>query len=117
MRQSPVLHSRIVQAYLDPNASQAQRQQQQHVSSENVRQAWLQDAHQENSEDDTEEEREQEHQHTSPIRPTVTRTPIPVYHHPIVPLPIQGTNKFLRPYSSHQSSPFPLLIVLNIAFL
>lgn len=89
MRQSPVLHSRIVQAYLDPNASQAQRQQQQHVSSENVRQAWLQDAHQESSEDDTEEEREQEHQRTSPIRPTPTRAPIPVYHHPVVPLPTQ----------------------------
>ncbi|KAF8947305.1 hypothetical protein BGZ47_009602 [Haplosporangium gracile] len=89
MRQSPVLHSRIVQAYLDPSASQAQHQQQQHVSSENVRQAWLQDAHQESSEDDTEEEREQEHRHTSSTHPIPTRAPIPVYHHPVVPLPIE----------------------------
>ncbi|KAF9135688.1 hypothetical protein BGW39_001087 [Mortierella sp. 14UC] len=90
MRQSPVLHSRIVQAYLDPSASQGQRQQQQHVSSENVRQAWLQDhrnAHQESSEDDTEDEQEQERRQTAPICPTPTHAPVPVYQHPVVPLP------------------------------
>ncbi|KAG0198188.1 hypothetical protein BGX28_008346 [Mortierella sp. GBA30] len=52
MRQSPVLHSRIVQAYLDPNASSAHRQQ---AAPDFVQKAWLQehqDAQQESSEDD-----------------------------------------------------------------
>ncbi|KAF9360547.1 hypothetical protein BGX34_007730 [Mortierella sp. NVP85] len=58
MRQSPVLHSRIVQAYLDPNTSSTQ-QQQQHLTPDFIRQAWLQDhqdeQQQESSEDDFEE--------------------------------------------------------------
>ncbi|KAG0212509.1 hypothetical protein BGX33_003497 [Mortierella sp. NVP41] len=94
MRQSPVLRSRIVQAYLDPSASQFQRQQQQHASSENVRQAWLQDHRDNNqessSEEDIEEEQEQgqvqERQTTTPVRPTPAHAPIPAFHQP-VPLP------------------------------
>ncbi|KAK3819946.1 MAG: hypothetical protein J3Q66DRAFT_428634 [Benniella sp.] len=58
MRQSPVLHSRIVQAYLDPNTSSTQ-QQQQHLTPDFIRQAWLQDhqdeEQQESSGDDFEE--------------------------------------------------------------
>ncbi|KAF9192111.1 hypothetical protein BGZ50_008841 [Haplosporangium sp. Z 11] len=57
MRQSPLLHSKIVQAYLDPNASPHRHQQ---TTSDFVRQAWLQDGQQESSEYDTEEEEEEE---------------------------------------------------------
>ncbi|KAF9899822.1 hypothetical protein EC991_008251 [Linnemannia zychae] len=110
MRQSPVLHSRIVQAYLDPSASQGQHLQQQHVSSENVRQAWLQDhhdAHQESSEDDTEVEQEQEQQRTTPIPLTPTHAPIPVYQHPVVPLPaavaVVPSSESLQPVNQHHT--------------
>ncbi|KAG0359123.1 hypothetical protein BGZ54_010098, partial [Gamsiella multidivaricata] len=53
MRQSPVLYSKVVQAYLDPNSSAGQYQQ---LTPEHVRQAWLQDVEQESSEDDFEDE-------------------------------------------------------------
>ncbi|KAF9926967.1 hypothetical protein FBU30_003609 [Linnemannia zychae] len=88
MRQSPILHSRIVQVYLDPNASSAQRQQQ-HIASETVRQAWLQDR-QESSEDDTEEEQDQRQQYKAPSRPRSTYASVPVYQHPILPPPEPG---------------------------
>ncbi|KAG0220528.1 hypothetical protein BGX31_010900 [Mortierella sp. GBA43] len=56
MRRSPVLHSKIVQAYLDPNAPSTQQQQQ--LTPDYIRQAWMQGHHddqQESSEDDHEE--------------------------------------------------------------
>ncbi|KAF9115377.1 hypothetical protein BGX27_007996 [Mortierella sp. AM989] len=59
MRQSPVLQSKVVQAYLDPNASLSQRQL---MTPEYVRQAWLQDHQddqQESSGDDGDFEDEQ----------------------------------------------------------
>ncbi|KAF8937400.1 hypothetical protein BGZ58_002763 [Dissophora ornata] len=61
MRQSPVLHSKVVQAYMDPHASSSSQRQQ--MTPEHVRQAWLQDhqddAQQESSEDDFEDEEEE----------------------------------------------------------
>ncbi|KAF9361736.1 hypothetical protein BGX26_012457 [Mortierella sp. AD094] len=60
MRQSPVLQSKVVQAYLDPNASSSQRQL---MTPEYVRQTWLQDHQdnqQESSEDDGDIEDEQD---------------------------------------------------------
>ncbi|KAF9964020.1 hypothetical protein BGZ70_007026 [Mortierella alpina] len=84
VRQSPVLHSRIVRAYLDPNASSAY----QHASPEFVREAWLQEhqeTHRESSEEDEEEEKHR--QDPLPDQRVPSLTPLQSYHHP-APVPI-----------------------------
>jgi len=61
MRHSPVPHSRIVKAYLDPHAVTTAQQQHQ-LTPESIRQAWLQDqqdtsSSQESSEDEVDKSR------------------------------------------------------------
>ncbi|KAG0328832.1 hypothetical protein BGZ99_004320 [Dissophora globulifera] len=70
MRQSPVLHSKVVQAYLDPNSavSSTPSTRRQQITPEYVRQAWMQDhedAQQESSEDDLQYEEEEPTQYQS----------------------------------------------------
>ncbi len=77
MRQSPVLHSRIVRAYLDPNASSAH----QHASPEFVREAWLQE-HQETQRESSEEEEEEDSAQDSLAEQRVpSLTHLQSYHH------------------------------------
>ncbi|KAF9955666.1 hypothetical protein BGZ72_003516 [Mortierella alpina] len=83
VRQSPVLHSRIVRAYLDPNASSAH----QHASPEFVREAWLQE-HQETQRDSSEEEEEEANvQDALPNQGGPSLTPLQGYHHS-APVPV-----------------------------
>ncbi|KAI1313847.1 hypothetical protein EDD11_002448 [Mortierella claussenii] len=83
MRQSPVLHSKVVQAYLGPHGSSAQRQQ---LTPEHIRQAWLkdhQDAQPESSEEDEEDLPNQKAPSFIPtrahIQPQVVPTAAPVH--------------------------------------
>ncbi|KAF9291167.1 hypothetical protein BGZ68_004872 [Mortierella alpina] len=91
VRQSPVLHSRIVRAYLDPNASSAQ----QHASPEFVREAWLQE-HQETQRESSEEEEEESAQDHLPNQRVPSLTPLQSYHHPA---PVSVTAPVVSPSS------------------
>ncbi|KAF9207340.1 hypothetical protein BGZ49_000644 [Haplosporangium sp. Z 27] len=85
MRQSPVLHSKVVQAYLDPNASSSQRQL---ITPEYVRQAWLQD-HQDNQLDSSEDDGSSDDEQNESLDQKVpTSVPIQVHGQPhILPDP------------------------------
>ncbi|KAG0048053.1 hypothetical protein BGZ83_006941 [Gryganskiella cystojenkinii] len=79
MRHSPVPHSRIVKAYLDPYTTGPQ---QQH-STETIRQAWLQDQRDTSSQESSEDEVDQQHLPvTQPLRFQHTQSHTPSHRTP-----------------------------------